>query len=218
MAAGELTQEQRYLADTLIESGAFKVGAFKLKLHETNPNAPLSPYYISMREKDVVPGTFPVLCQRAATAMHADTIHLVDRIDFVIGIPRAGDPLAGAYSAISHIPLLRMEKYESSEGRSITSLIHGNFKGGKVLGIDDLITAADTKLEFQEGVEANRLILVHIAVGLDREQGGVQRLRQAGVNISASLTISKLLEYYLGSGAIDEQSFRRIKDYIKRYD
>lgn len=62
----EMTREQRDLADCLIESGAFKVGAFKLKLHETDPEAPLSPYYISMREKDVISGTFPVLVKRVA--------------------------------------------------------------------------------------------------------------------------------------------------------
>ncbi len=33
------------VADIILERGAFKFGAFKLKLHEKNPNAPLSPFY-----------------------------------------------------------------------------------------------------------------------------------------------------------------------------
>lgn len=147
--------------------------------------------------------------------MYTDTLHLNDNLDSVIGIPKAGEPIAEVYSEISRIPMLTMEKQESDEGRHLTAIIHGEFMPGqRVLGIDDLITAADTKLEFKEGVEANKLVLAHIAVGLDREQGGMQRVREAGINISASLTVSKLLDYYLDGGRLEEQIYQRIKTYI----
>ena len=37
------------LARALFACGAVKFGAFKLKLHQTNPDAPLSPIYFNMR-------------------------------------------------------------------------------------------------------------------------------------------------------------------------
>ncbi len=39
----DLTETQRAFADALLETGAVKFGAFRLKLHEKQPDAPLSP-------------------------------------------------------------------------------------------------------------------------------------------------------------------------------
>ena len=215
MSKVELDQTLKSLADALWDSGAFKTGAFKLKLHETNPNAPLSPYYISMRENDVKPGTFPMLCKNIATAIHQDALDALTHADFVVGIPKAGNPIAEALSRINGLPVLTMEKVETPEGRYISSVIHGDFKlGQRVLGIDDLITAADTKFEFKKGLEDNGLVLVHMGVALDREQGGVKKLREAGVSVSASLKVSQLLDYYLDTRRLDPSTYQGIIDYI----
>ena len=40
------------LADELFDLGAIQFGNFKLKLHEKNPNAPLSPIYLNLRTPD----------------------------------------------------------------------------------------------------------------------------------------------------------------------
>src|SRR3712207_6699196 len=37
------------LARALVEAGAIQFGAFRLKLHEERPDAPLSPLYINLR-------------------------------------------------------------------------------------------------------------------------------------------------------------------------
>ena len=37
------------VADTLFDLGVIKFGAFRLKLHEKNPDAPLSPIYVNLR-------------------------------------------------------------------------------------------------------------------------------------------------------------------------
>lgn len=41
-----LTEAQERLCSQLFDIGAIKFGSFKLKLHEKNPEAPLSPIYI----------------------------------------------------------------------------------------------------------------------------------------------------------------------------
>ncbi len=45
-----MTETQKELADALFNIGAIKFGAFRLKLHEKNPTAPLSPIYVNLRD------------------------------------------------------------------------------------------------------------------------------------------------------------------------
>ena len=45
----EMTATQRAFADALLACGAVKFGAFRLKLHEREPDAPLSPIYVDLR-------------------------------------------------------------------------------------------------------------------------------------------------------------------------
>lgn len=214
-----LTKSQLVLADTIWDSCAFKVGAFRLKFHETNPDAPLSPYYVSMREKDVRAGTYPQLRWAIANALYVDTLGILaaDRTSYVIGIPKAGKPLALEFSRLSGLVQLTMVKEETEAGRRITDVIREDFEPGKgVLGLDDLITRGNTKLEFISGVRANRLELAHLAVALDREQGGIEELRAAGVSVTASLRSSQLLEYYLAVRNIDLATFDRITAYMRQ--
>ncbi len=211
----ELSVEQSNLADAIWISGAFKVGAFRLKIHEKNPDAPLSPYYVSMRERDVLPETFPDLCDSIARAINADAEKASKAANVVIGIPKAGDPIAAALSSINGLPQLYMDKYEGEDERHITNRVRGNFVVGmRVLGVDDLITAADTKFEFKEGLEVNGLKLVHLGVALDREQGGMQKLRDAGVSVSSAIRISELLDYYLSDNRLSQVTYDQIRSYI----
>jgi len=120
VAKGEhLSKSQLILADAIWAAGAFKVGSFRLKLHETDPEAPFSPFYISMREKNVKEGQYPMLQKATANALYIDTLPLVAErnIDYVVGIPNAGTPLAEAYAVLSDIPQLKMTKVETSAGR-----------------------------------------------------------------------------------------------------
>lgn len=215
MAKEQLTQTQLELANAVWESGAFKVGAFKLKLHETNPDAPLSPYYISMREKDVKSGTFPMLCQVIARAIYADTEEYTDRIRYIIGIPKAGNPIADELAKFHGREVLRLEKYEGEAERRITSTILGEFeRGAGVLGTDDLITRGHTKFEFAQAVHDNGLVLVHLGVALDREQKGIEECRAMGINVSASLRASRMVETFRDSGKLSLPDFDRIRNYM----
>lgn len=223
----QLTKTQIYLGDVIWNTGTLKRGAFRLKLHEKNPDAPLSPYYLSMRQKDMDGSddyersiNFARLCVAMNIALTVQARNFVDlkQIDYVIGIPKAGEPFANYISRGPDLKLLTMEKVEDGNQRRISSVIHGDFKSGqRVLGVDDLITAADTKLEFKESLKTNGLVLAHLAVGIDREQGGMQKLRDAGISVSAALTVSQLLNYYLETGKIDQASFDQIANYRALY-
>ncbi len=215
----ELTPAKKALANTIFISGAFKVAeegrGFKGKLHESKPDAPLFPYYISIREKDIVKGWFQPLCNSVVWAISEDVATLGIKADHVLGIPNAGDPIAEAFARINKIHLLKMTKIITSDRREIDREISGNFNSGDTaLGVDDLISEAHTKLEFNKGLKANNLILAHLGLAVDREQGGIRKLRAAGVSVSAALTTSQLLDYYLETKRINETTNSRIRNYI----
>src|SRR5438309_1400240 len=68
-------------------------GEFAMKIHDKIPDAPLSPFYISLRN---LPKELLVLV--------AKTINEVtpkEELDFCTGIPRAGIPIAQEYSRVS---------------------------------------------------------------------------------------------------------------------
>lgn len=221
MAIAELTESQMILADSFWKTEAFKVagegGGFKLKLHEKNPEAPLSPYYISMRGKDVKPGTYDWLMEDIAHAMYWENQEILKnrKIRHVVGIPKAANRIAEILGIAMGIDVMTMDKVEDDSGRHISSTVNGEFKSGDgILGVDDLVSAADTKFEFSAGLKDNGLSLVHLAVALDREQGGMQKLREAGISVSAVLTVSQLLDHYLLTDYINNSTYDRIRTYI----
>ena len=52
MSASPLRPPLDGIANRLVEVGAVKFGAFKLKLHRTKPDAPLSPHYFDYRTQE----------------------------------------------------------------------------------------------------------------------------------------------------------------------
>ena len=215
----ELSLPQQNVAERIYTSGAFKVaeegGGFRGKLHEDKPDAPLFPYYLSIRQRDVDPRQFPLLCKDLAVAMLQDVRARGINATHVLGIPEAGDPIAWAVQYESGLHLLKINKIQEAGRRRIGTAITGTFAAGdQVLGVDDLVTEGQTKSEFRESVEKNGLVLAHLALGIDREQGGMESLRASGLSVSAVLTITQLLDFYLDTGRIDQQTNTRIRRYI----
>lgn len=204
-----LTTEQETLANSLFEIGAIKFGAFRLKLHERNPEAPLSPYYVDLR---VLPRYPNVMRQAAQT--YAQVAQRAGEYDVVLGIPEAGNPLATAFSLETGTPQIYLRKEEKT-GHGIA----GNFmtpinRGETVLLLDDLVTQADSKLDAIRTLENSGLVVRDVAVLVDREQGGAKQLADAGYRLHAAFKFSKLLDYYHRVGEIDEAKYKEAKDYM----
>lgn len=208
------------LAAELFNIGAVKFGSFKLKLHEKNPDAPLSPIFFNFRTADnPKPGPLSNnIINRIAQAMYGIACQNQIKYDCLAGVPRAGDPFASAFSftpssGIS-IPLLTLGKKEEGDRRWVEG-ISGNFQSGqKVLLIDDLITGADSKLEAIQVLEDAGLEIAGIIVILDREQGGVSHLKKLGYTIFSIFSLFNLLDIYVHQEKIDEKKFQEVKDYI----
>jgi orotate phosphoribosyltransferase len=203
-----LTERQRTFADALLASGAVKFGAFRLKLHESQPDAPLSPLYVDLR----VLQSFPdALDAAVATLMELiESAHL----DFAryAGIPMAATPLTAVLSHITRIPMITPREPKTHGGGGG---IDGAYLPGEIaLAIDDVVTHADSKMEAIRVLEASGLLVRDVAVLIDREQGGPRMLAEAGYTLHAAVKLSQLLDHWRSTGGLDPATDARIREYF----
>ena len=226
-----MTEAEAKLARALWDVGAIQDRhkspggqGFRLKLHESNPQAPLSPIYLNLRVrwgKSKTPGilTVPVACQ-IVREMVARTDQCGIRLDFfhVAGVPHAGDPFALEFVNTVYPPahLLKLGKEDGPGGRRVTRLMQGDQRRAEtVLLIDDLITKADSKLEAIRVLESAGLQVRDVLVIVDREQGGRQELKRAGYRLHAIFTLRQLLDFYHATGLMEETIHAEIVAYLQ---
>lgn len=214
-AAQEIAKEieaglRERLHMSLFNLQKIKFGAFRLKLHEKNPEAPLSPIYLNIRE---LPEWLYTL---AGDVLHDLSVKEgIGDFDYVIGIPKAGEPIGKAFANAVGKPHLCIEKAEDANGRHITSKILDPFeKGKRVVVVDDLITKAGTKREAIEAIEKNGLIVVATLVLYDREQGGIAELSKEGRKVYATTTLSQTLEFLVSKGKITSEKKQEVLAYV----
>jgi uridine monophosphate synthetase len=207
-ASAALTPAQRAFADGLLSSGAVKFGAFRLKMHETQPDAPLSPMYVDLR----VLRSFPD-AQDAAVATLRQLIETRRlRFDRYADVPMAATPMVAVLSHLTRVPMITPRE---SKSHGAGGNINGAFTPGETaLVIDDVVTHAESKLEAIRTLEANGLVVRDVVVLIDREQGGPEAIAAAGYTLHASVTISQLLDYWRESSGIDQAAYERVNAYF----
>lgn len=203
-----LNDAKKELALGLIEIGAIKFGAFRLKLHDTNPSAPLSPIYVDLR----MLRSFPKVMDSAIRVYR----EMIDGLKFDIyaDVPTAATPIVAILSHETRVPMVSPRKEEKEHG--IKRPIDGQFQQGEVaLLVDDLITKADSKIEAISVLEENGLKVHDVVVLVDREQGGVQELEKRGYSSHVAFGLKELLDFYLSSGKIDQEQYAKTTTYLK---
>jgi len=182
-------------------------GEFVLKLHETHPEAPLSPIYFNLRN----------LPEEVLHQMALAMADIPDKITptFCVGIPQAGEPIGLAYAAATGIPHIQiLEKVETPEGRKIVaSSDHQNIKG-PVRIIDDLVTQGHTKIETVTAIRDMGIEIADLTVLIDREQGARADLAAVGIELRAVFTMKQLLSYFLRVGHISPDRYAQVMAYI----
>jgi uridine monophosphate synthetase len=202
-----LTETKTKLALSLFDIGAIKFGAFKLKLHDTKPDAPLSPIYVDLR----ILRSFPDVMDSAVEVYAEITKGL--RFDVYADVPTAATPIVAVLSHKTRIPMISPRKDDKQHGTKRP--IDGSFHQGEVaLLIDDLITLASSKLEAISVLEENGLHVHHVVVLIDREQGGVQELKNRGYACHAAFKLRELLDVYLQTGKIGRIEYSRTTSYL----
>ena len=224
-----LTEGQKDLARTLYDVGAVKLRqegeeGFKLKIHQTQPDAPLSPIFLNLRTPEVTTHGEGTLDAETMTEIGEEMIDLIERrrlqFDHIAGIPNAGKPFAAALIRAGEargrvFSELALHKEGDLKTRRITGQVTGEYDAGEsVLLIDDLVTHAATKLEAIKALRDQGLKVSDLLVLVDREQGGAEHLNGEGVTTHAVFSLSEMLELYRSEDTISEDIYREIKDYL----
>jgi uridine monophosphate synthetase len=190
------------LAHELSNNQLVKFGSFTLK------SGILSPIYIDFRQAQSYPSTLRIVAKAFGEMLTG-----VETSIFLAGVPEAGTPLATATGYEYGFKLLQPRKVVKEHGTK--SSVEGAFSDGdSVILIDDLITKGDSKLEAIEQVEAAGLKVEKFLVLVDREQGGMDTIRDAGYEIQAAMTISELLEILRSDGTLPHEKYDEVMKFI----
>jgi orotate phosphoribosyltransferase/uridine monophosphate synthetase len=198
-----------WLADTLFRLGAVEFGDFTL-----GRTAVGSPVYINIRRLI----GHPTALWRAAHVIHEEITALqamrnpqMDAFDLVAAVPMGGLHIAQTYSLTSKVPLI----YVHPDGHE-ESAIAGVFEPNqRAIIMDDLVTGGGSILEAAEKLSDASLVVKDAFVLVDRQQGARERLKKAGINLRAALTLEVILNYLMSSGLIEERWYKRSIEYLE---
>jgi len=207
-ASSILTARQQAFADALLAREAVRFGAFRLKLHETRPDAPLSPIYVDLRVLQSYPDALDTAVAALDELIHARALSF----GRYAAIPMAATPLVAVLSHLTRVPMITPREAKT---HGTAETINGVFTPGEtVLVIDDVVTQADSKLQAIRTLEANGLVVHDVVVLVDREQGGPAAIAAAGYTLHAAVSVSQLLEYWRETGGITQADYDRAKAYF----
>lgn len=191
------------IAKELHAHNLIKFGEFTLK------SGIVSPFYIDLREVQSYPSTY-----RAVTDAYAEMLADVDESVLLAGVPEAGTPLASMTAYKLGRALVQPRKVVKDHGTK--SSVEGAYQpGDRVILIDDLITKGDSKLEAIDQVKSAGLEIEGFLVLIDREQGGLDLVRNAGYSIEAAITISTLITALHDQEKISPEQFDTVMSFIR---
>ena len=186
LSSEELLALKRRLARLLVEK-SYREGDFVLA------SGRRSDYYFDCR----------------VTALHAEgswligTLfnHMLSEMDIkgVGGMTMGADPLVAATTVISHEQgsplnglLVRKEAKGHGTGQYVEGL--GNFStGDRVAMLEDVVTTGGSLLKACDRICDAGLSIVAVCAILDREEGGREKLREAGYDLLALFTRAELV-------------------------
>lgn len=203
MLAGMLNE----CALKLFDIGAVKFGNFRLKLHEKNPDAPLSPFYIDLR----ILRSYPLVMDLVVSIYQELICNL--NFDILADIPTAATPIVTLLSHQIRKPMISPRLDKKQHGTR--NVIDGVYTRGQIaLLIDDLITKADSKLEAISILESSGLNVNDIVVLVDREQGGCQELQNRGYSCISAFKFTEILQILSVTKKISEADHGRALTYL----
>jgi orotate phosphoribosyltransferase len=124
----------------------------------------------------------------------------VVHIDAVGGLTMGADPVALAVGMASfsandqpRLNVFSVRKEPKAHGQ--TKLIEGNFqKGNTVVVIDDVVTRGESTLKAIDAVEKEGGKIAFVAVLVDRQEGGRQRIEERGHTVVSLFTKEDLVD------------------------
>lgn len=199
------------MTKTSLALALFNAGAVKIDFAKgwTLKSGLWSPIYINLR----ILQSHPLLLGHIARMMVAVAREQKLKYSLVAGIPLGAIPLGIAYALRSGIPHILPRMDSKKHGLGVR--VDGEYRSGQtVLLIDDLITAATSKLEAVQELNAAGLQVRDVMVVLDRQQGGEKQLTTHKLKLHTLLTIDELLTLLVKKKKLTRAVEKKLREYF----
>lgn len=139
--------------------------------------------------------------------------------DHIINLPQAVNPIVGAVALLRGVSLLYLRTPEGEKSYGKHSPIEGQYQiGDSVIGLDNVISNADTKIEAAKPIEGVGLVLPEFVVLLDREEGGEVALKAQGYDLTRVAGMGVATRILLDAGRIQPHQAEWSFEYNERYN
>lgn len=171
------------LAEALKECGAIKFGDFTLA------SGKKSRYYVDIKKASTSPRILKLIAERISEIMKGKSIPA----DYIGGVALGGVPIAVAVSLETGLPLIIIRKETKEYG--MKGQIIGEFKpGNSIVLVEDVATTGGSVLKAVRTLRDEGLVVRHVIVVVDREEGAAKALVDADVELIPLVRVSELLK------------------------
>lgn len=190
------------LIHRLFQVGCVKFGQFTLASGKS------SPVYLDLRRLV----SFPDVLDLAVEAYIDQLVKL--KYDTIAGVPYAALPIASIAASKLQQPMVYPRKEAKTHGTG--QMVEGVFEPGQAaVMVEDVITSGGSILTAAETLKEAGLQVTDAVVLVDREQGGLANLAQAGISVHAVLKFSEILQELNTAGFIDTGTYTMVAEYLK---
>ncbi len=178
-----------------------KFGVFKLK------KGKLSPYYVDMKLMPSSPtGMSRVISVYEDLAKNEVGLGNFDRIS---GIPVAGIAFASVISYKLAKPFFFVKEAAETHGRQ--KRVDGALApGDRVLLVDDVVTTGKSIIGAASVIRGEGGTISDALVLIDRQEGGVEKVSEAGITVHSFIKIDEFAEELYESDLINQQQYEEV--------
>ena len=201
-----MSKEEIEIITALFDTGCLKFGKFKLR------SGIEAPYYIDFRKAPLFRQLFEPLCKLAVDRFFGSQ---EDQDNVVIaGVPYGAMPLACCISDRANIPYLALRKERKSYGNNES---FAKDIDSQIIIIDDVISSGQSIQEIIDTLKQDGLSIKAAIVIVERQQNGVECLRDRNKNISFKhlFTITEILTVLEASGRVTKDIRKETLDWIR---
>jgi orotate phosphoribosyltransferase len=190
----------------LLRIGAIRFGEFTLRSRRR------SPYYIDLRLAPSYPDVLDTIGDLYVDVVKNE-IQPRWKIDRIAGVPTAGVPVATVVSQKMRIPLIYVRKERKQYGlsKNIEGVVN---KDDNILLVDDLVTTGSSTIQEAEILRGVGNV-EHVAVLVDREQGGSENLGREGLELHCLIKITDVFSYLKELNAIPAKTYETVMNYVR---
>ena len=193
------------LAMVLVKVRALQIGTFTLS------SGKLSSYYVDLRTVPSFPGAYRYVVDCYLSLIRNEVG--LDMFDAIAGIPTAGLAFSSPVALELQKPMIYVRREEKDYGHR--KRIEGSIKPGwKVLVMDDLVTTGHSLLSGIDAIREEGGEVKHVAVLIDRLEGGKTNLKKAGVVLRPLTDISELARTLHTKDEISDEEMQAIKSQV----